>query len=355
MKAILYDSPGGSEVLRYTDAADPSPGPADVVVKVEATALNRLDVVQRNGWFQMPGFAYPHISGMDVAGQVVELGSALTESAAAGENRPIALGDRVVIDPAMSGVGENSKYSGMGDIYGELGIIGATLDGGYAELCLAPASHVYAIPEHISSAQAATFPTCYMTAAHALFDVGGLSQGETVMIHAAGSGVSSAAIQFAKNAGAVVLATAGTDDKCAKAQAIGADHTCNNRTSDVTSWAREVTDGRGVDMVFDHVGPALWEASVFALAVRGRMVVCGNTTGDVVSIPSLGHLYHLGLRIYGSDPYRPEEFGPVWDQFCNGDFDIVIDSEFPLSEAAAAQEKMLNSDFFGKILLLPHG
>jgi len=355
MKAVLYDSPGDSEVLRYTDVADPSPGPGDVVVKVEAAALNRLDVVQRNGWFQMPGFAYPHIAGMDVAGEVVDLGAdvAAGASRAAGGTGDIAVGDKVVIDPSMSGVAENSKYSGLGDLYGELGIIGATLDGGYAELCLAPASHVYPIPEHISAAQAATFPTCYMTAAHALFDVGGLSEGETVMIHAAGSGVSSAAIQFAKRAGAVVLATAGTDDKCAKAQAIGADHSCNNRTSDIRDWALEATDGRGVDMVFDHVGPALWEASMLALAVRGRMVVCGNTTGDVVSIPSLGHLYHLGLRVYGSDPYRPEEFGPVWNQFCSGDFAVVIDSEFPLSEAAAAQEKMLDSDFFGKILLRP--
>ncbi len=355
MKAVFYNSPGDTEVLCYEDVSDPSPHPGDVVVKVEATALNRLDVIQRNGWFQMPGFAYPHIAGMDVAGHVVAVGSDITASAniAAGGTKPIAVGDRVVIDPSMSGVTENSKYRGMGDLYGDLGIIGATLDGGYAELCLAPASHVYPIPEHVSSAQAATFPTCYMTAAHALFDVGKLVQGEVVLIHAAGSGVSSAAIQLAKKAGAVVLATAGTDEKCAKAQTIGADHSCNNRTSDITAWAREVTDGRGVDMVFDHVGPALWEASIFALAVKGRVVVCGGTTGDVVSIPSVGMFYHLGLSICGSDPYRPEEFEPVWEQFCSEDFEVVIDSEFPLSEAAAAQEKMLNSDFFGKILLRP--
>ncbi len=344
MKAVWYDTPGGADVLRFGEVDDPTPGSADVVVRVEAAALNRLDVVQRNGWFQMPGFAYPHIAGMDVAGHIVELGSEVAGA---------AVGDRVVVDPSMSGVSDNSKYAGRGDLYGELGIIGATLDGGYAELCLVPASHVFPIPDHITTAQAACFPTCYMTAAHALAEVGQLQAGETVMIHAAGSGVSVAGIQLAKAAGAVVLATAGTDEKCARASDLGADFVCNNRSGDVAGWAREATDGRGVDMVFDHVGPALWQASVSSLAVRGRIVVCGGTTGDVVEIASLGHLYHLGLRILGSDPYRPEEFGPVWRQFCEGGFEVSIDSEFPLSEAGEAQEKMLRSDFFGKILLRP--
>ena len=355
MKAVIYDSPGNSEVLRYEAVPDPTPDPGDVVVKVEAAALNRLDVVQRNGWYQMPGFAYPHIAGMDVAGEVVAVGDdvATGKSLGGGGAQPVAVGDRVVIDPSMAGVADNCKYRGRGDLYGELGIIGATLDGGYAELCLAPASHVYRLPDEMSASTAAAFPTCYMTAAHALFEVGALAAGEVVMIHAAGSGVSTAAIALAKHAGAVVLATAGTDEKCAQAQAIGADHVCNNRTGDVTAWAREVTGGRGVDLVFDHVGPALWEASMFALAIKGRIVTCGNTTGDTVTIPSLGMLFHLGLQVRGCDPYRPEEFGPIWELFCSAGFEVVVDSEFPLSEAAAAQEKMLNSDFFGKILLRP--
>ena len=344
MKAVFYNTPGGAEVLTYGDVADPEPMPGDVVVAVEATALNRLDVIQRNGWFTMPGFTLPHIAGMDVAGRVVEVGS---------EAKGVAVGDRVVVDPSMSGVAENCRYGGMGDIYGELGIIGATLDGGYGELCLAPASHVYRVPDDMSIEHAVTFPTCWMTAAHALFDVGELQTGETLLVHAAGSGVSTAAIQLANVAGAKVLATAGTDEKCEKASEIGAHHTLNNRTGDLTAWVMEVTEGKGANLVFDHVGPALWEASVFSLAVRGRLVNCGGTTGDTVSIPSLGHFYHLGLQIKGSDPYRPEEFGPVWQHFCESDFQVVVDSEFPLAEAAVAQEKMLASVFFGKILLKP--
>lgn len=348
MKAMLYHEAGGPEVLQYVDVPDPEPGPGDVVIDVGATSLNRLDVVQRNGWFQMPGFQYPHIAGMDVAGTVAAVGDAV---------EGVRVGDRVVVDPSLAGVADNSKLAGMDDLFGELGIIGGTVDGGYAEKCLVPASHVYAVPDDMSIGQAATFPTCYLTAAHALFDVGDLQAGETVMIHAAGSGVSTAGIQLAKQAGATVFATAGTDEKCERALELGADHALNNRTGDVTGWAREVTQGAGVNMVFDHVGTALFGPSLFALGIHGRLVNCGNSSGDEATIPSLGYVFHSGIKIMGSDPYRPEEFGPVWETFCAGvaagDIEVVIDSEFALADAADAQNKMLASDFFGKILLEP--
>lgn len=344
MKAIRYSEFGGAEVLRYEDVPDPEPGPVDVVVDVAAAALNRLDVVQRNGWFNMPGFTLPHIAGMDVAGVVSAIGVEVVG---------VAVGDRVVVDPSLAGVDDRSKLGGMGDLYGELGIIGATVDGGYAERCLVPASHVYPVPDHISLEQAAPFATCFVTAAHALFDVGALAAGETVMIHAAGSGLSTAAIQLAKHAGATVLATAGTDEKCERALTLGADFVLNNRTGDIIGWAREVTQGAGVDMVLDHVGTALFGPSLFAIGLHGRLVNCGNASGDEATIPSLGYLFHSGISILGSDPYRPEEFGPAWDDFCAGHYDVVIDSVFALEDAAAAQSKMITNDFFGKILLQP--
>ena len=224
MKATYYEEAGGPEVLTYGDLPDPEPGAVDVVVEVGACSLNRLDVVQRNGWFQMPGFSYPHVAGMDVAGTVVEVGDAVDG---------VAVGDRVGVDPSLAGVDDRSKLGGMGDLFGELGIIGGTVAGGYAERCLVPASHVYPVPDEMPIEHAATFPTCFLTASHALFDVGKLAAGETVMIHAAGSGVSTAGIQLAKHAGATVLATAGTDEKCERALARGADHVLNNRTGDV--------------------------------------------------------------------------------------------------------------------------
>ena len=344
MKALRYTTPGGPEVLRYVDVDDPRPGARDIVVDVAATALNHLDVVQRNGWFAMPGFSLPHIAGMDVVGTVTEVGS---------EVSLLSVGDRVVVDPSLSQVPTGSLLAGRGDLYGELAVIGATVDGGYAERCLVPDTHAHRLPPGMSWHQAVCFPTAWMTAWHALFPIARLVRGETMMVHAAGSGVSMAGIQLAKHAGATVLATAGTDSKCVRALEVGADFACNNRTGDIVSWAMEVTGGVGVDVVFDHVGTALWAPSMFSLRPRGRLVNCGNTSGDSATIPSLGHFFHMGLQLLGSDPYRYDEFAPAWDTYCSAGFTSVVDSVFPLRDGAAAQDKMLRSDFFGKILLEP--
>ena len=344
MKAVYYEVAGGPEVLIHGEVPDPEPGLVDVVVDVAFTAINRLDVIQRNGWFQLEGFSYPHIAGMDIAGVVSAVGD---------EVEGVEVGDRVVVDPSMAGVPEDSALAGRGDYYGDLAVLGATADGGYAEQCLVPFTHVYRVPDEMDLQTAATFPTCHLTASHALFETGGLRPGETVMIHAAGSGVSTAAIQLARSVGATVLATAGTDEKCRRALDLGADHVLNNRTGDVTGWARELTAGAGVDLVLDHVGTALFGPSLLAIGVRGRLVTCGNSSGDEAVIPSLGYLYHHGISIRGSDAYRPEEFAPAWERFRTGDFRAVIDSVFPLAEAARAQEKLISNDVFGKILLRP--
>jgi NADPH:quinone reductase-like Zn-dependent oxidoreductase len=344
MKALLYERPGGPDVLEFRDVEDPRPGPLDVVVEVAATALNHLDVVQRNGWYTLPGFTLPHISGMDVAGSVAAIGSEVDGWAG---------GDRVVLDPSLAEVPDGSRLSGMGDYYGVLGVIGGTVAGGYAERCLVPSTHLHRVPDSVTWHAAAAFPTAFLTAHHALFERGHLAFGETVLIHAAGSGVSTAAIQLARHAGATVLATAGSEEKCVRALAIGAHHVANNRSQDIAAWAWDVTDGAGVDMVLDHVGPALWEASLFALKPRGRLVNCGNTSGDTVTIPSLGHLFHMGISIIGSDPYRHDEFAVAWQQFLAGGFASEIDSVFALADGASAQEKLARGDVFGKILLEP--
>ena len=163
MKALIYERHGGPDVLRYRDVPDPEPGPRDVVIKVAATTINRLDVAQRNGWFTIPGFSLPHISGMDVAGTVTETGSGVTR---------VKPGDRVLVNPSMSEVPEGSKLAGMDDLYGILGVIGGSVAGGYAEKCLAPETHLYPVPDHMSWRRAVVFPTCWMTAHHALFEIG---------------------------------------------------------------------------------------------------------------------------------------------------------------------------------------
>ena len=343
MKALLYKEHGSADVLEYADVEAPKPGGRDILIKVVATTVNHLDVVQRKGMYTLPGHSFPHVAGMDVVGIVEEVGSDVTS---------VSTGIRVVVDPSMSQVPGGSRLAGRGDLYGDLGIIGATESGGYAEYCLAPETHVYEIPEAMNWREAVVFPTAWMTAHHALFDVAGLKASDTVMIHAAGSGVSMAAIQWAKKAGATVLATAGSSDKCERARGLGADHVCNNRVTDVTGWARGITGGAGVQIVFDHVGEALWDASMFSLAPRGRLVTCGNTSGNFPKL-NLGYFFHMGLRVLGSGPYRYEEFALAWRQYCEGSFEAVVDSTFPLREGSAAQDKLERADFFGKIILEP--
>jgi NADPH:quinone reductase-like Zn-dependent oxidoreductase len=343
LKAARYSGHGGPEVIRYEDVPDPRIAPADVIVRVAACALNRLDVVQRKGHFTMPGYQLPHIAGMDVAGEIVDTGA---------DVRGIRVGDRVVINPSLTQVQGNSRFLGMDDRYGALGVIGATVDGGYAELCAVPASHVSHIPARFSFEEAACIPTCYVTAWHALREIGRLAAGETVLIHAAGSGVSSAGIQLAKKLGATVLATARSAAKLERARRLGASHVFNIREGDVAQWARELTDGRGVDLVFDHVGPALWQSSLGALRPRGRLVTCGATTGPHVTL-ELGRLHQMGIQIIGADCYTYEEFERVLSLYWEGGFERSVDSEFPLAEASEAHRRMEAEDFSGRILLKP--
>lgn len=343
MKAARYSGHGGVDVIRYEDVPDPTIGAADVIVKVAACAVNRLDVIQRAGSFTLPGYQLPHIAGMDVAGEVIEIGPRV---------KGLATGDRVLINPSLTNVQGESRFLGMSERYGEMAVIGGTVDGGYAELCAAPASHVHAIPAGFSYEEAACIPTCYVTAWHALFKVGGLRAGETLLVNAAGGGVSSAAIQLAKQTAAVVLATASGDRKLEHARRLGADYVLNHRTGDVGAWAHEVTGGRGVDLVFDHVGPALWQPSLAALRPRGRLVTCGATSGPAVTL-DLGHLQLMGIQILGSDAYAYDEFEPVLQTYWQGGFQPIIDSEFALAEVRQAQRKMEVADVTGKILLKP--
>lgn len=343
MKAARYSAHGGPEVIRFEDAPEPAIGPADVLVRVAACAVNRLDVIQRAGHFTLPGFRLPHISGMDVAGEVVAAGA---------EARGVATGDRVVIDPSLTGVQGDSRFRGMDDRYDLLGVIGGSVDGGYAEYCAAPASHVHRIPAGVSIEEAACIPTCFALVWHALTEVGRLTAGETILINGAGGGVSSAAIQLARKLGATVLATARSERKRRYALGIGADHAAVPEEGGLVRWAREVTGGRGVDMIFDHVGPALWDASVGALRPRGRLVSCGATTGPTVTV-ELGNLHRMGIRILGSDVYLHEEFAAMLEFYWRSGFRQIVDSEFPLSEAAAAQRRMEAGDVTGKILLRP--
>jgi NADPH:quinone reductase-like Zn-dependent oxidoreductase len=185
-----------------------------------------------------------------------------------------------------------------------------------------------------------------------LSEVAHLKRGETVLIHAAGGGLSSAGIQLAKRLGATVLATARSDRKLAHAVRLGADHVLNHLHADAAAWARGLTDGRGVDVVFDHVGPTLWHSSIAALRPRGRLVSCGGTTGSAVTL-DLGRLHLMGIQILGSDAYAHEEFERVLALYWQGGFQPIVDSEYALADAAEAQRRMEAGDLTGKLLLKP--
>ncbi len=342
MKAVNYDEHGSVEVLEYRDVADPEPGPVDVVVGVEACALNRLDLVQRAGYYTLPGYTLPHTAGMDVAGTVIEVGADVTD---------VAIGDRVVVDPSLAGVDDRSKLAGMGDLYGELGVIGGTVAGGYAELCLVPASHVYPVPDDVPIEHAATFPTCFLTASHALFPVGELAEGETVLIHAAGVGCRSRRSNSPWRPVRRCSQPAGTPTSWRWPKQ-SAPPTCSTIAPATSPRAREVTDGRGVDRA-RPCRYALFAPSVLRIAPGGRLVCCGNTSGDEATIPSLGYVFHRGTNILGSDPYPPEEFGPTWQAYCAGDFTAAIDEQYPLGDAAAAHKRLEANDVIGKIVLRP--
>jgi NADPH:quinone reductase-like Zn-dependent oxidoreductase len=343
VKAALHRAFGGLEVLEVTDVPDPVPGSGDVLVAVRATALNRLDVLQREGPALLPGFTLPHIAGMDVAGEVVAVGAGVAG---------VGVGDRVVVNPALHCGVCDACTTGDDGFCPNVAVVGGNHPGGYAELVVVPATHVYPIPDAMGFAHAAALPTVYSTAWHALVTTAKLQIGEWVMIHAAGSGVSVAGIQLAKRMGAKVIATAGSAAKLDLATRLGADAVVDNRTGDVIGAAKAATGGRGVDVVFDHVGPALFQVSLLAMRPRGRLVFCGTTTGDEATF-NLPFAYHFGMQLLGADPYSYAEFERMLAYTLAAGFDPVIDSTYPLAEVAEAQRRMEAGDVLGKVILLP--
>jgi NADPH:quinone reductase-like Zn-dependent oxidoreductase len=345
MQAVRHHVHGGPEALRLERIPRPTPGPGTALVRVEACALNHLDVLQRRGPALIPGFTLPHTAGMDVAGLVEAFGPD-TESGA------LAIGDRVVVNPAVPCLACPACRAGRDGQCPAAAVIGATRPGGYAEYVLAPVANLHPVPAGIGAVEAAVVPTIWMTAYHALHVTGRAAAGETVLIHAGASGVSTAAIQLARAAGLRVISAVGAPHKVEYARRLGAEVVIDTSGEDVVTRVREVTDGRGVELVLDHVGPATWDAGLYSLASRGRLVFFGNTTGDHVRF-DLVYAYHFGLQLLGSDPYDLAEFGPMLELYWSSGFATPVDAEFPLAEARAAQERLESRQATGKIVLRP--
>ena len=339
MNAVRFHAHGGPEVLRYEDAPDPVAAPGRAIVRVGACALNHLDLWQRRGLDRV-AIPLPHISGSDVAGEVMDAGGG-----------PVAVGTRVLLQPGLSCGACAMCTSGRDNLCADYQVLGYVSDGGYAEFLSVPTENLVPIPPHVDFVAAAAFPLTFLTAWHMLMTRGGLQPGETVLVLAAGSGVGQAAIQIAKLHGARVFATAGPG-KLARAREIGADEVFDHYSEDFARRTRTLTDGRGADIVIEHVGEATWERSVRALARGGRLVTCGATTGHHGAV-DLRHLFARQLSLLGSYMGRKPELLQAAALFFEGMLKPIVDEVMPLAEARAAQERLERREQFGKIVLAP--
>jgi NADPH:quinone reductase-like Zn-dependent oxidoreductase len=262
----------------------------------------------------------------------------------------VAAGRRVMLQPGLSCGRCAACLSGRDNECPKYGVLGSACDGGYAELVKVPVQNLVSIPDEVDFVQAAAFPLTFLTAWHMLITRAQLTRGEDVLVLAAGSGVGQAALQLAILHGARVFATAGSDDKLQKARALGAFEVINHRTQDVAEEIRRLTNRRGVDVVIEHVGEATWPAAVRSLTRGGRLVTCGATTGWNGAI-DLRVLFVKQLSLLGSFMGTKGELLRAARFFFAGQLTPVIDTTFPLAEAAAAQSRLEASGQFGKIVL----
>jgi NADPH:quinone reductase-like Zn-dependent oxidoreductase len=340
MKAVVFEQHGGPEVLKYTDTPEPTLRSNDVLVRVKACALNHLDLWVRRGIPNVP-IPLPHIPGSDIAGEIAKIGSEVTS---------VRVGQKVVLAPLVSCCKCPACIAGLDNRCRQATNLGYMVDGGCAEFVRAPEVNCLPHPENLKWEEAASIPLAFQTAWHMLVTRAELQPSEDVLVLGAGSGVGSAAIQVAKFFGARVFATAGSDEKLAKAKELGAEHLINHKTQKIRDEVRRITNKRGVDVVLEHVGIATWEDSLASLAAGGRLVTCGATTGYDAKV-DLRFLFSRQLSLLGSYMGTKSELHTVMKLVAAGRLKPVVDRVFPLAEAAAAHAYLESSSQFGKVVL----
>lgn len=342
MKAAVVREHGGFDKVLLEERPIPQPGPGEVRVRIRAAGLNHLDTWVRRG---VPGhtFPLPLVLGSDGAGIVDELGPGVTSC---------EIGQDCVILPGTSCGACAACLSGADQLCREYRILGEARDGTCAEYACVPAANVQQKPGNLSFAEAASVSLVFQTAWTMLVRKAGLNAGETVLVHAGGSGVGSAAVQIAHMLGATVIATAGTPDKCRHALGLGADHAIDYRAQDWVKEVRALTDKRGCDVVFEHVGAATFAGSVKSLARGGRLVTCGATTGGQVEI-LLHQVFFKNLSILGSSMGSKGDLVRVLRLFETGRLKPVLAEVLPLHEVAEGHRKLEAREVFGKVVLEP--
>jgi NADPH:quinone reductase-like Zn-dependent oxidoreductase len=342
MKASLFRSHGGPDVFEYVDAPEPSIRPNEVLIEVKACALNHLDIFVRNG---LPGIEIPlpHILGNDVSGVVREVGELVTW---------VKAGDEVMVQPGVSCGHCEACLSGRDNLCRDYDIIGYRRDGGYAELVAVPGVNVFSRPANLSWEEAAALPLVTLTAWHMLVTRANLQAGEDVLVHAAGSGVGSIAIQIAKLRGARVITTASSEEKLAKARELGANEAINYTREDWPKEIKRLTGRRGVDVVVEHTGSATWSGSISSLKNNGRLVTCGATSGYDAHT-DLRQVFYRHLSIMGSFMGSKSELLEAMKFVRDGKIRAVVDKVFALSDAREAHTHLESREQFGKVVLRP--
>jgi NADPH:quinone reductase-like Zn-dependent oxidoreductase len=342
VKAVVFHEFGGSDVLKVEELADPKPGPGEVAIDILASALNHLDVDVREGVSRFP-VDLPFVPGVEVVGRITGLGEGVTGW---------EVGERVM--PYLMATCGECIYcrTGRESLCLSAGFISFSTSGGYAEKLACPVRHLIRIPDTLSDEAAAATQIAFGTAWHMLFTRGKLAPAERVLINSVGSGIGSAAVQLAHLAGAFVIGNASSDDKLARASELGMDVGINHAMQDVVEEVMRATDGRGVDLVFEHVGGELFQKGLDSLAKDGRLVICGGHSGEVVPFDIIP-FFRSQKQVIGSFVYDRWEIEKVLDLAARGLIEPLVYKTFPLDEAKEAMETMERREHFGKIVLKP--
>ncbi len=340
MKAVFFHQHGTLDVLEYGELPTPEPGPGEVLIRLKAAALNRLDLWVRAGW---PGIKleYPHIPGADGAGEVAALGPGV---------EGWQVGERVVINSNLSCGICDYCLAGFDNRCRQWGLLGETRRGTYAEYVSIPVRNILRLPEGFDEHNAAAAAMVFHTAWHSLIARGDLRPGESVLIVGASGGVNTACIQVAKLAGATVYVIGSSSEKLALAESLGADHLIDRSKDE--NWPRtvyELTKRRGVDVIVDNVG-VTFPLSFRSAARGGRILTVGNTGGPKVEIDNR-FIFGKHLALIGSTMGTHSDFRKVMELIFTGRLRAVIDRTYPLSEARAAQERLEKGEQMGKITL----